>query len=379
MPDEVLELYRRCIPRGERVHAEWVERFSRWDGDKARWQAAQAGHGLPGWEAKLPTFEPDDGPLATRRAIKACLDATGEVIPGLVPGSADLTGNTGMAMDGAVAQSVAEPGRRPGPLRHPRARDGRVMTGMAAHGGILPVGGTFFVFSDYMRGAVRVAAVSNVHVVYSWTHDSIGLGQDGPTHQPIEQLAAVRAMPNLRVIRPADANETVQAWRIAVDHDGPTALILSRQSLPVLAETVERAAEGVSPRAPTCSATRRRADPELVLVGTGSEVHVCLAGSRPARGRAGPRSGSCPSRRGSCSPRSPLRTGTGSSPRVCHACRSRRRPPSGGSATPTRASASTTSVRPRPAIGYWTSSASIRNTSWSERAPCSRRDAVTTR
>ena len=275
IPDEVLELYRSCIPRGERLHAEWVERFSRWDGDKARWQAAQAGHGMPGWEAKLPSFEPDDGPLATRRAIKACLDVTGEVIPGLVPGSADLTGNTGMAMDGAVAQSVARPG---GDLIHYGIREhamAAVMTGMAAHGGILPVGGTFFVFSDYMRGAVRVAAVSNVHVVYSWTHDSIGLGQDGPTHQPIEQLAAVRAMPNLRVIRPADANETAQAWRIAVDHDGPTALILSRQSLPVLAETVEQAAEGVQRGAYVLRESEAR-DPDLVLVGTGSEVHLCL-------------------------------------------------------------------------------------------------------
>ncbi len=275
MPDEVLDLYRSCVARGERVHAEWVERYSGWTGDKARWHAAQAGHGMPGWEAKLPGFRPDDGPLATRRAVKACLDATGEVIPGLIPGSADLTGNTGMGMDGAVAQSVAEPG---GDLIHYGIREhamGAVMTGMAAHGGILPVGGTFFVFSDYMRGAVRVAAISNVHVVYSWTHDSIGLGQDGPTHQPIEQLAAVRAMPNLRVIRPADANETAQAWRIAVDHEGPTALVLSRQSLPILEQTVELAEEGV-PRGAYVLRDPEGGDPAIVLVGTGSEVQVCL-------------------------------------------------------------------------------------------------------
>jgi transketolase len=275
VPDEVLEFYRECILRGQRLHAEWVERFSRWTGDKARWRAAQAGHGMPGWEAKLPTFGPDDGPLATRRAIKACLDATGELIPGLVVGSADLTGNTGMAMEGAVAQEPGEPG---GDLIHYGVREhgmAGVMTGMAAHGGVLPVGGTFFVFSDYMRGAVRVAALSHVHVVYSWTHDSIGLGQDGPTHQPIEHLATVRAMPNLRVIRPADANETAQAWRIAVDHEGPTALILTRQSVPVLAETVERAAEGV-PRGAYVLRDPEAGDPDLVLVGTGSEVHLCL-------------------------------------------------------------------------------------------------------
>jgi transketolase len=152
---------------------------------------------------------------------------------------------------------------------------GAVMTGMAAHGGTLPVGGTFFVFSDYMRGAVRVAAISGVHVVYSWTHDSVGLGQDGPTHQPIEQLAAMRAMPGLRVVRPADANETVHAWRVAVDSEGPTALILSRQDLPVLAATAELAAEGVAKGGYVLS------DPadgpaQIVLVGTGSEVSLCL-------------------------------------------------------------------------------------------------------
>jgi transketolase len=127
-----------------------------------------------------------------------------------------------------------------------------------------------------MRGGVRVAALSDVHVIYSWTHDSIGLGQDGPTHQPIEQLAAVRAMPNLRVIRPADANETAQAWRIAVDSDGPTALILSRQPVPVLAGTADRSEQGVGHGAYVLS-DPGEGPPRLILVGTGSEVHVCLA------------------------------------------------------------------------------------------------------
>ena len=130
-------------------------------------------------------------------------------------------------------------------------------------------------FSDYMRGAVRIAALSDVHVIYSWTHDSIGLGQDGPTHQPIEQLAAIRAMPGLRVVRPADANETAQAWRIAVDGDGPTALILSRQELPVLADTARLAPEGVAHGAYVL----RDPDggpPRIILIGTGSEVQLCL-------------------------------------------------------------------------------------------------------
>jgi len=275
VPDDVLAMYRATIPRGQALRAEWEARLAAWDGDRARWDAAQGGHGLPGWESTLPTFAPDDGPMATRKAIKVCLDASAEQLPGLMPGSADLTGNTGMALAGATAQSAEDPG---GSLIHYGIREhamGAVMTGMAAHGGTLPVGGTFFVFSDYMRGAVRVAAISGVHVVYSWTHDSVGLGQDGPTHQPIEQLAAMRAMPGLRVVRPADANETVHAWRVAVDSEGPTALILSRQDLPVLAATAELAAEGVAKGGYVLS------DPadgpaQIVLVGTGSEVSLCL-------------------------------------------------------------------------------------------------------
>jgi transketolase len=276
VPDDVLDLYRKCIPRGEAWRTAWAERFENWDGDKARWAAAQEGHGLPGWDSTLPSFAPEDGPMATRKAIKACLDATGDQIPGLIPGSADLTGNTGMAMSGAVAQSVDQPG---GDLIHFGIREhamGAVMTGMAAHRGIVPVGGTFFVFTDYMRGAVRLAALSEVHVIYSWTHDSIGLGQDGPTHQPIEHLASLRAMPGLLVIRPADANETAQAWRIAVGADGPVGLVLSRQEVPVLTGTSQLAETGVARGAYVLR------DPEagpaaIVLIGTGSEVQHCLA------------------------------------------------------------------------------------------------------
>ncbi len=275
VPDEVLDLYRACIPRGQAFRSAWTERLAAWTGDRARYEAGLRGHGLPGWTTELPTFGPEDGPMATRKAIKACIDAAGSEIPGLMTGSADLTGNTGMAWEGADAQSDADPGGR---LVHFGIREhgmGGVMTGMAVHGGLLPVGGTFFVFSDYMRGAVRLAALSNVHVIYSWTHDSVGLGQDGPTHQPVEQLAAVRAMPGLRTIRPADANETVAAWRIAVEADGPTALILTRQSIPVLAETAELAAAGVARGAYVLR--RSEGEPQIVLIGTGSEVHVCLA------------------------------------------------------------------------------------------------------
>ena len=141
----------------------------------------------------------------------------------------------------------------------------------------MPAGGTFFVFSDYMRGAVRLAALSGYKSLFVWTHDSVGLGEDGPTHQPIEQLAAMRAMPGLRVIRPADANEVSQAWRIHVDGEGPTALVLTRQKLPVLVGTAERAPAGVRRGARTRSSTRTGDGLDLVLLGTGSEVSVCVA------------------------------------------------------------------------------------------------------
>ncbi len=284
VPEDVLAMYRTCIPRGQAERTARATRINTSDGEAARWDAALGGRGLPGWEDGLPTFAPEDGPIATRKAIKACLDATESSIPGLVVGAADLTGNTGMAMAGALAQSIEEPG---GSLIHYGIREhgmGAVMTGMAAHGGVLPVGGTFFVFSDYMRGAVRVAALSGVHVVYSWTHDSIGLGQDGPTHQPVEQLAAVRAMPGLRVIRPADANETAQAWRLAVEDSLPTALILTRQELPVLPETASLAPGGVARgayvlREPASGPT------DVVLLSTGSEVHLCLEAAELLAGR----------------------------------------------------------------------------------------------
>jgi transketolase len=273
VPDAVLDFYRRTIGRGEAHHAEWAERFAAADIDKAAWEAAWTGRGLDGWDAKLPTFEAGKE-LATRRAINACINATGALIPGLLPGSADLTENTGVTFDGAERQSKEHPGGRQLYFGIREHAMGAAMTGMAAHGGILPVGGTFFTFSDYMRPAVRLAAMSRMHVIYSWTHDSIGVGEDGPTHEPIEHLASLRAMPGLAVVRPADANECAQAWRCAVDADGPVAMILSRQSIPVLSETATLAANGV-PRGGYV--LRDSADaPELVLVATGSEVHLCL-------------------------------------------------------------------------------------------------------
>ncbi len=273
VPDAVLDLYRRCIARGEAARAEWQARFDASSVDRAAWDAAWAGRGLEGWEAKLPTFEAGAG-VATRRAINACVSATAAVVPGLLLGAADLTENTGVQLEGAEPQSKEDPGGRQLYFGIREHAMGTAMTGMALHGGILPVGGTFFTFSDYMRPAVRLAAMSRAHVIYSWTHDSIGVGEDGPTHEPIEHLASLRAMPGLAVVRPADANECAQAWRCAVEAEGPVAMILSRQSIPVLAETAGPAAEGLPRGGYVLRWEEGEAD--LVLVGTGSEVHLCL-------------------------------------------------------------------------------------------------------
>jgi transketolase len=272
VPESVLDLYRRLVTPGREARRRWQERFDSWTGDRDTWEACQRGGGLEGWDKELPAFEAGTS-LATRRAMARCLSAVRPRLPGLMAGAGDLTGNTGVQLEGAVAQSKENP---EGIQVHYGIREhgmGAAMNGMALHGGILPVGGTFFVFSDYMRPSVRLAALSRAHVIYSWSHDSVGLGQDGPTHQPIEQLAAMRAMPQLRVIRPADANETAHALRVAVDAEGPTALVLTRQDVPVLGGTAD-AAEGVArggyvlhdPGGP----------PDVVLVATGSEVHLCV-------------------------------------------------------------------------------------------------------
>jgi transketolase len=275
VPDEVLARYRDCIPRGQEARRRWEERLASWEGDRASYDACLAGSGIEGWESKLPTFE-TGAEIATRQASGACLNAIVDVVPGLVAGGADLTGNTGTKLTGGQRQSTTTPAGRQiffGVREHAM---GGVMNGMALHGGVLPVGGTFFNFSDYMRGAVRLAAISGAHVIFSWTHDSVGLGEDGPTHQPIEQLAAMRAMPNLRIIRPADANETIQAWEVAVNRDDTTGLILTRQKVPVLEGTsrpgqVRRGAYILSDS---------EGPPELLLIATGSEVSVCVESAR---------------------------------------------------------------------------------------------------
>jgi transketolase len=281
VPDEVRDFYGQQIGRGAERHAEWTARFEAWQGDRAAWDAAQAGHGLPGWADDLPSFEAGKA-LATRHAINQCIDATVAMLPGLLAGSADLTGNNGVKVKGAVIQSRETPG---GTQVHYGIREhgmGSAMNGMAQHRGVLPVGGTFFCFSDYMRPSVRLASLTGTHVIYSWTHDSVGLGEDGPTHQPVEHLASLRAMPGMSLVRPADANETAQAWRLAVEADGPVGLVLTRQDVPVLAATAERAAAGV-PRG-AYVLVDSDGPPQIVLVGTGSEVQHAVTAAATLAG-----------------------------------------------------------------------------------------------
>ena len=271
VPDEVLDHYREAGVRGRAQRVAWEERRASVDHDRDAFDSCLVGTGLAGWDAKLPTWEAGTK-LATRKANQKVLDALVDVVPGLVGGGADLTGNTGTEVRDRGIQSAADPGGRQlyfGVREHAM---GAVMNGMGMHGGTLPFGGTFFVFSDYMKPSVRLAAITGAHVIFVWTHDSVGLGEDGPTHQPIEQLAGLRAIPQLRLLRPADANETAQAWRVAIETDGPVGLVLSRQDVPVLDGTAGN--EGVLRGAYVL----RDADgqPDLVLVGTGSEVHTCL-------------------------------------------------------------------------------------------------------
>jgi transketolase len=277
VPDDVLAFYREIGARGRAAREEWSARLAGFRDSEpelaAQLDACEEQRGLPGWEAELPVWKEGEE-VATRQACTAIVNAVLDVVPGVIAGGADLTENTGMQLEDAPVVATHQFGGR---QVHYGIREhgmGAIMNGMAVSS-LLPAGGTFFVFSDYMRGAVRLAALSGYKSLFVWTHDSIGLGEDGPTHQPIEQLAAMRAMPGLRVVRPADANEVSQAWRVHVDGDGPTALVLTRQKVPVLANTADRAVAGV-PRGAYTLIDEEDEGLDLVLIGTGSEVSLCV-------------------------------------------------------------------------------------------------------
>jgi len=274
IPGELYAHYERALEPGRVARAAWLERVAGAGDRGSRFTRQLAGEMGDALDAAPPAFELGSS-VATRRAFASCLQAAAPALPGLIAGAADLTENTGTGLPGADPQGRQSP---QGAQLHWGVREhamAATMTGMALHGGILPVGGTFFVFSDYMRGAIRVAAISDAKVIYVFTHDSIGVGEDGPTHQPVEHLASLRAMPGLIVIRPADANECSQAWRAALTESGPVALVLSRQNLPVLAETAERAGAGL-PRGGYVLAERGDGSAQVILVGTGSEVSICM-------------------------------------------------------------------------------------------------------
>jgi transketolase len=279
VPDDVLAYYRQAGTRGRDARGAWEREHVALREREAsladELDACLEGRALAGWEAKLPTWSAGGDKVATRRASGTVLSAIADVVPGLLAGGADLSANTGTLLDGV---DVIGTHRFRGRQLHYGIREhgmAGAMNGMSVSG-TMPAGGTFFVFSDYMRPAVRLAALSHYKVAFVWTHDSVGLGEDGPTHQPIEQLMSVRLMPGLRLIRPADANETAQAWRVHIDGTGPTGIVLSRQSIPVLDGTLERAPEGV-PRGAYVLVEEGDAALDLVLVGTGSEVSVCVA------------------------------------------------------------------------------------------------------
>ena len=278
VPDQVLTHFRKALERGAAWEAEWqalFQDYARTYPDLAEaWERMMAGELPDGWESALPTFRPDDGPIATRKASGQVLNALAEVIPNLVGGSADLSGSNQTYLK---AYPPLRPDDFGGRNIHFGVREhgmGGILNGIALHGGLRPYGGTFLVFSDYMRPPIRLAAMMKLPVVYVFTHDSLWIGQDGPTHQPVEQLAGLRAIPNLVVIRPADANEVAAAWKVALTRrDGPTALILTRQGLPILDRSRLAPASELARGAYILS---DREDPQIILIGTGSEVALVL-------------------------------------------------------------------------------------------------------
>ncbi len=271
VPDAVRAYMGAAVTRGEAAHAAWRERFAAWRAAHPElatlWDRAWAGELPDGWDAALPAWKAGES-VATRVASGKIMAALAKAVPWLLGGDADLGGSTKTLVPGGdYDRTGAGRNLRFGVREHAM---GSICNGMAYHGAIKPFASTFFVFSDYMRPAVRIAALNGQGVVYVWTHDSIGLGEDGPTHQPVEHLASLRAMPNLAVFRPADANETVVAWKVALTRKGPTALVLSRQDLPVVAAAGAPGAERGG------YVVADSAGAKVVLIGTGSEVSLAL-------------------------------------------------------------------------------------------------------
>jgi transketolase len=291
VPDAARDHFRVAIPAGDDLVADWEARFGAYR-DAHPAEAAEFGRrtgrtGLPdAWDTDLKTYETGTE-IATRNASQDAIQALAGHLPELFGGAADLSESNLTDIKGEPNFSPEEAGRnlRFGVREHGM---GGITNGLAYHGGFLPYCATFLTFSDYMRGSVRLAALSGLHLVYVWTHDSVGLGEDGPTHQPVEHYAALRAIPNLYFVRPGDANETAAAWALAVERtDGPVALALTRQKLPTLAGTDRLAREGVA-RGGYILREATGGTPELIMLATGSELQLAFAAAEALDGEGIP-------------------------------------------------------------------------------------------
>ncbi len=280
IPDEALAHFRKAVDTGRSLEEQWQAKFKSYKDAypdlAAEWNRWMNGELPEGWDSEIPTFPADPKGKATRVTSGIVLNAIARRIPNLLGGSADLAPSNKTLLNGEDDfQADAPMGRnlRFGVREHGM---GSILNGLALHGGLIPYGGTFLVFSDYMRPAIRLAALMGLKIIYIFTHDSIGLGEDGPTHQPIEQLAALRAIPNLTVIRPCDANETAEAWKIAMQsNNGPVALALTRQGVPVLDRTECAPAAELS-RGAYILKDAGNGNPDIILIASGSEVHIAL-------------------------------------------------------------------------------------------------------
>jgi transketolase len=291
VPPAVLELMRNAVAAGDALVGDWERRYYAYRDAfpdlalQLRRRTLDLGLAT-GWDAALKTYAVGED-FATRQASQAAIQALSEPVPELFGGSADLSESNLTLVKEAVPFEAGEAGRNLwfGVREHGM---GGIANGIAYHGGFIPYAGTFLNFSDYMRGSVRLASLAGLHVIYVWTHDSVGLGEDGPTHQPIEHYAALRAMPNLWFVRPGDANEATAAWRLAVERrNGPVALSLTRQKLPTLAGTAELARDGVARGGYVLRAARGEdagATPDLLLIATGSELQLAFAAAEALEG-----------------------------------------------------------------------------------------------
>jgi transketolase len=281
VPPEALTHFRKLLDRGRKWHGQWRERFEAYRAehpDLAGEFERRMARELPvGWSGRLPVFTVADGAMATREAGGKVMNALAEALPELMGGSADLSPSTKTLLVGSPDFSAATPAGRNIRFGVREHAMGAIVNGMAYHGGFIPYGSTFLIFSDYMRPPIRLAALSHLHVVHVFTHDSVALGEDGPTHQPVEHLLALRAIPNTLVLRPADPNETSASWQIALEHrSGPVMIALTRQKVPTLDPAeYPQVAEGALRGGYTLKDAEASAD--IILLATGSEVHVALA------------------------------------------------------------------------------------------------------